>query len=64
MKCKNIIEPLSIIVIFIIMFIIIINVPIIARYKNSGDLIINEIVSANKNVIESTDGNYYDFIEL
>ena len=64
MKCKNIIEPLSIIVIFIIMFIIIINVPIIARYKNSGDLIINEVVSANKNVIESTDGNYYDFIEL
>ena len=64
MKCKNIIEPLSIIVIFIIMFIIIINVPIIARYKNSGDLIINEVVSANKNVIESTDGNSYDFIEL
>ena len=64
MRSKKILEIISIVVIFALMLIIIVNVPIIVRYKNTGDLIINEVMSSNKNVLISSDGNYYDYIEI
>ena len=63
MKKKNI-ELTFIILIFIVIFILIINTDTIAKYKNSGSLIINEIVSNNKNSLIDKDGNSYDYIEI
>ena len=64
MKNKTGLELITLVLIFIVMFFLIINVPIIVRYKNTSDLIINEVLSSNKNTTESIDGNKYDFIEL
>ena len=63
MKYKKLLAPLSIILIFIVMILIISYTPILVRFKNNGKLIINEVLPINKNVID-VEGNYYDYIEL
>ena len=64
MKYWKYIENLSIILIFIVMFLIIINVPIIAKYRNNSELIINEVVPSNKESYVTSSGESYDYIEL
>ena len=57
------IDILLIILIFVIMISIIMNTPIVAKYKNNSKLIINEILPKNKTTYMVED-NYYDYIEL
>jgi len=57
-------ELLLIIFIFIILFIVIINTPIIVKYKNTGNLVINEIMSSNTNTIKDFNNQYSDYIEI
>ena len=64
MKKKKVLDLIFVVLLFIAIFILIINVPIIARYKNTGKLIINEVVPKNKNILIDENGNHYDFIEL
>lgn len=64
MKKEKILDLVAIIFIFIIIFVLVINVPIIAKYKNTDELIINEVVPKNKNILLDSNGNHYDFIEL
>ena len=64
MKYWKYLEISSIILIFIVISLIIVNVPILSKYKNNGDLIINEVVPSNKESYVSLDGKYYDYIEL
>lgn len=64
MKKEKVVDIISIIFIFIIIFILIIKVPIIAKYKNTDELIINEVVPKNKSILIDENGNHYDFIEL
>ena len=51
MKKEKLFGILSIIVIFIILFLIIIYTPIIHKFRNNGDLIISEVMASNKNTI-------------
>lgn len=64
MKRIKSIESLFIVIIFIVLFIIIINAPTINRFSNKGKLIINEIMASNKNTTYSLDGKNYDYIEI
>ena len=64
MKKVNKIEMLLILVIFIVLFLIIINTPLIYRYKNNGKLIINEVMSSNKTTKVDNYGTYSDYIEI
>lgn len=57
-------EIFLVIISFIILFIIIVNTPIINKYRNNGQLIINEIMSSNKNTIKSESNTYEDYIEI
>jgi len=64
MKKVSKIEMLLIIVIFVVLFLIIINTPLIYRYKNNGKLIINEVMSSNKTTKVDNYGTYSDYIEI
>ena len=64
MKESNKLEILFIFLIFILLFLLIVNTPIIYKYKNKGDLIINEVMASNKRDYASTNGKYYDYIEI
>ena len=64
MKKEKILDLMAIVFIFIIIFILIVNVPIVAKYKNTDELIINEVVPKNKSTLIDDSGNHYDFIEL
>ena len=64
MKNSGIYEKLLVCLLFVIMFLVIIKVPIINNYKNTGELIINEIMAVNNNTISDVYGNYSDYIEL
>ncbi len=61
---KKYLEEFSIVLIFLFMFFLIINTPIMGKYKNDGKLIINEILASNKGVYQNSDDEFYDFIEL
>ena len=61
---KKYLEEFSIILIFLFMFFLIVITPVMAKYKNDGKLIINEILASNKGVYQSIDNEYYDYIEL
>ena len=64
MKNANKLEILFIFVIFIILFLFIVNTPLIYRYKNEGNLIINEVMASNKADFASENGKFYDYIEI
>ncbi len=64
MKKKNNFDILFIIILFIILFFVTTNAPILKKYSNTEDLIINEVMSSNKSTIESLNGKYYDYIEI
>jgi len=64
MKKEKLFGILSIIVIFIILFLIIIYTPIIHKFRNNGDLIISEVMASNKNTIIDSYGNSSDYIEI
>ena len=61
---KNILEKIAILIIFIILFAVIMKTPLIYKYKNSGKLIINEVMASNKLTIKDSNGNYSDYIEI
>ena len=63
-KLQKQLELSLIIIIFIIIFFVIVNTPIIVKYKNTGNLIISEIMPINNNTIKSTDNLYHDYIEI
>ena len=63
MKRVNKFEVSLIVVIFVILFVIIINAPTINRFSNLEKLIINEVLPSNKN-IKNSDGKKYDYIEI
>ena len=52
------------ILVFILLFITIVFVPEINKYKNKGLLIINEVMTSNHETIMDDSGNFYDYIEL
>ena len=52
------------ILIFLLMISLIVFVPEINKYKNSGLLIINEVMTSNHETLMDSTGNYYDYIEL
>ena len=64
MKRVNKLEILLIFVIFIVLFLIIISTPLIYRYRNTGLLIINEVMSSNKTTNIDNFGKYSDYIEI
>lgn len=64
MKKKEVLGLISIIIIFLILFLIIIYTPIINKYRNNGKLIINEVMANNKNTIVDSYGNSSDYIEI
>ena len=64
MKKSSILESIFIIVIFIVLFVMIINTPLIYKYKNSGKLIINEVMASNKTTLMDYNGKYNDYIEI
>ena len=64
MKKVNKLEILLIFVIFIVLFFIIISTPLIYRYRNTGLLIINEVMSSNKTTNIDNYGKYSDYIEI
>lgn len=57
-------EILFIFLIFIALVLLISNTPLIYKYRNSGDLIINEVMASNKADFASYNGKYYDYIEI
>ena len=57
-KLKKI-ESLIIVVIFIIILLLISKIPMLNTFSNKGKLIINEVLSSNKNI-----DNGYDYIEI
>jgi len=61
---KKVISCLSIIFIFGVLFVLITYTPIINKYKNTGSLIINEVMSSNKYTILDSYQNSSDFIEI
>ncbi|MBQ9854273.1 MAG: lamin tail domain-containing protein [Bacilli bacterium] len=60
----NRLEILLIITCFIALFIIIVNTPIITKYKNDGKLIISEVMPSNNRTINTEIGSYEDYIEI
>ena len=64
MEKSNKLEILFIFIVFILLFILIVNTPIIYKYKNKGELIINEVMASNKRDFASLSGKYYDYIEI
>ena len=64
MKKEEVLSILTIVSIFIILFILIIYTPIINKYRNNGELIINEVMASNKSTIIDSLGNKSDYIEL
>ena len=64
MKREKLFEIFLIFIIFILIIIIILNTPIINRYSNQEKLIINEVLSSNKNTLVDIDGIKQDYIEL
>lgn len=64
MKENNKLEILFIFVIFIVLFLLIVNTPLIYRYKNKGNLIISEVLASNKADFASGNGKFYDYIEI
>lgn len=64
MEKSNKLEILFIFIVFILLFILIVNTPLIYKYKNKGELIINEVMASNKRDYVSLSGKYYDYIEL
>lgn len=64
MKREKILEIVFIVIIFIILFIFVINTPLIYRYKNNGKLIINEVMASNKTTIVDNNTDYNDYIEI
>lgn len=61
---KKSFDWLLIVLLFIVFFIVIIFAPFSNNYKNTGNLIINEIMAVNNNTIIDSFGNYSDYIEL
>lgn len=64
MKNKRIVGLLLVILLLIMMVIIIFITPVFNKYKNTGNLIINEVMATNKNTILDKFGNYSDYIEI
>ena len=64
MKKNKLIEIFSIVILFVVMIGIILFTPTINKYENTGKLIINEVMSNNKNTIQDKNGNYSDYIEI
>jgi len=64
MKKDKILAVLSIICIFIVLFIIVIYTPIINKFRNEGKLIISEVMASNKNTIYDSYGYSSDYIEI
>ena len=64
MKKRRIIEILLIGLIFIVLFVMIVNTPIIYKYRNYDKLIINEVMASNKNTLVDNNGKYIDYIEI
>ena len=61
---KKVLSIISILFIFVIIFLTILYTPIINKYKNNGDLIINEVMASNKNTILDSYQNSSDYIEI
>lgn len=57
-------EILLIAAAFLFMILIIFLTPIFNKYGNSGELIINEVMTSNKYTISDSFGNYSDYIEI
>ena len=57
-------ELFFIIFLFILIFIVIVNTPIINKYRNYGDLIISEIMPSNKMTFKDNNNKYSDYIEI
>ena len=64
MKKGKVIEIFLIVILFVVMIGIILFTPTINKYENTGKLIINEVMSNNKNTIQDKNGNYSDYIEI
>ncbi len=64
MKKYDVIEKVSIVCLFFILFILMIIVPNMNTDINTGKLIINEIMLVNNNTIKDKYGNYSDYIEI
>ena len=54
----------AIFTLFLVLFFIIVYTPIINKYRNNGELIINEVMYSNKNTIADSYGNFSDYIEI
>ncbi len=64
MKRIDRLEKISIISLFILLFLMMIIVPNINTDINTGKLIINEVMLINNSTITDSDGKYNDYIEL
>ncbi len=64
MKKVNKLELFFLLILFVALFLLITRTPIIYKYKNNGNLIINEVMSANKNTILDSYGRKSDYIEI
>ena len=64
MKKTNKLELFFLLIIFIALFLLITKTPIIYKYKNTGKLIINEVMPSNKNTILDSAGKKNDYIEI
>ena len=64
MRRKNFLEKISIIFLFIMLFLMVIVVPNMNTDMNVGKLIINEVMLVNNSTIEDKYGNFSDYIEL
>ena len=64
MKKVNKIEVLFILLTFFILFFLIINTPLIYKYKNNGELIISEVMASNKTTLVNNICVYDDYIEI
>ena len=64
MRKTNKLELLFLFIVFIVLFVIITKTPYIYKYKNTGKLIINEVMSSNKNTIVDSYGKKSDYIEI
>lgn len=57
-------EIILIFILFIILISLITITPIITKFQNYGELVINEVMSSNKMTIQDKFGNYSDYIEI
>lgn len=57
-------EKITILILFIILVCFILLAPNNSSYKNTGELIINEIMSSNDTTIEDKLGHFSDYIEI